>query len=232
MAEVLDYYDKKRIGRENIDLNAPIEKTAKQCEQIIDKHFNVENQSYYQKMNFIKILSVQFNKFTNNVFFNYDLMKQDGKGPIIEKARVSVISNFISLTKVFTRSPFDGVLLSQNKSMEIFGNYNEDQAIEEGVMKLADENEKKEIFSFKKIKPSLVFFNMDGGSLSIITNNDKNEKEYQDLKNLWNSQNVDPNQVKELIDYKNMQHEAFLEQIKILFSLNLMSVDDLRKKCE
>ena len=90
----------------------------------------------------------------------------------------------------------------------------------------------KMIFSFKKIKPSLVFFNMDGGSLSIITNNDKNEKEYQDLKNLWNSQNVDPNQVKELIDYKNMQHEAFLEQIKILFSLNLMSVDDLRKKCE
>ena len=108
VAEVLDYYDNKRIGRENIDLTAPIQKTAKQCEQIIDKHFNVENQSYYQKMNFIKILSVQFRKFTNNVFFDYNLMKQDGKGPIIEKARVSVISNFISLTKVFTRSPFDG----------------------------------------------------------------------------------------------------------------------------
>ena len=122
-------------------------------------------------MNFIKILSIQFKKFTENIYFDYDIAYSDGRGPIIEKARVSVISNFIELTKVFTSSPFDGVLLSQNKSMEIFGKYNEEQALEEGVMKLADENEKKEIFSFKKIKPSLVFFNMDGGSLSIITNN-------------------------------------------------------------
>jgi hypothetical protein len=174
VAEVLSYYDNNQIETHNIDLFAPIEKTAKQCEQIIDKHFDAENQSYYQKMNFIKILSLQFRKFTNNVFLNYDIAKSIGKGPIIQKARKSVITNFISLTKVFTRSPFDGVLLSQNKSIEIFGKYNEEQAIEEGINKLADENEKKEVFSFKKIKPSLVFFNLDGNSLSIISNNDKN----------------------------------------------------------
>ena len=232
VAEVLSYYDEKKIGRQNIDLDNPISKTAQQCEKIIDKYFNVENQSYYQKMNFIKILSIQFKKFTENVFFNYDIAYSDGKGPIIEKARVSVISNFIELTKVFTSSPFDGVLLSQNKSMEIFGKYNEEQALEEGVMKLADENEKKEIFSFKKIKPSLVFFNMDGGSLSIITNNDRNDKEYKSLKDLWNSQNFNQNIQNELIDYKNMQHDAFLEQIQKLFSLNTMSIDALKKKCE
>ena len=232
VAEVLSYYDDNRISTQNIDLDAPIEKTAKECEQIINKHFNVENQSYYQKMNFIKILSIQFRKFTQNIFFNYELANQDGKGNIISKARKSVISNFISLTKVFTRSPFDGVLLSQNKSIEIFGKYNEDQAIQEGVLQLADEKEKKEIFSFDKIKPSLVFFNRDGGSLSIITNNDKNDEEYNSLKQLWNSQNLNMNVMKELIDYKNMQHNAFLEQIKILFSLDTMSIEDLRKKCE
>ena len=232
VAEVLSYYDNNQIGTKNIDLDAPIQKTAKQCEEIINKHFNVENQSYYQKMNFIKILAIQFKKFTKNMFFNYDWANEDGRGEIIREARISVISNFISLTKVFTRSPFDGVLLSQNKSMEIFGNYNEDQAINEGVLKLADENEKKQIFSFDKIKPSLVFFNMDGGSISIITNNDRNDQEYNSLKQLWNSQNTDENVVEELYDYKNMPHEEFLHQIKKLFSLDKMTIDDLRQKCE
>ena len=230
VAEVLSLYDNNEIGNKNIDLEAGIEKTALQCEQIINKHFQVQNQNYYQKMNFIKILSIQFKKFTQNVYFNYDIARLDGKEKIIEKARVAVIENFISLTKVFTRSPFDTVLLRQNKSIEIFGKYDANKAVEEGIMALADDNNKQEIFSFKQIKPSLVFFNRDGGSLSIISNNDKKDKEYNNLKTLWNSQNL--NKVEELVDYKNMPHEAFLEQIKKLFSLDKMEIADIKKLCE
>ena len=231
VAEVLSLYDNGEIGTRNIDLNAPITKTAKQCEEIINKHFKVENQSYYQKMNFIKILSVQFKKFTNSIYFNYDIANMDQKGPIIKKARIAVIKNFIDLTKVFTRSPFDSVLLKQQKqTMELFGKYDENQAIEEGIMALA--NDKQEIFSFENIKPSLVFFNQDGQSFSIISNNNKNDPEYKDLKALWNSQNINQNNWNELVDYKNMKHEAFLEQIKNLFSLDKMSIDELKKLCE
>ena len=108
-------------------------------------------------MNFIKILYVKFKKFlgVNNVFLNYDIANEVGKGDIIKQARESVISNFINLTRVFTRSPYDEVLLSQNKSMEILGKYNSEKANEEGVLKLEDisnDKEKKEkIFSFDKI---------------------------------------------------------------------------------
>ena len=160
VAEVLSLYDTNQIGTKNIDLKAKIIKTDEQIkkyEQYIDKHFNVENQSYYQKMNFIKILYVKFKKFlgVNNVFLNYDIANEVGKGDIIKQARESVISNFINLTRVFTRSPYDEVLLSQNKSMEILGKYNSEKANEEGVLKLADisnDKEKKEkIFSFDKI---------------------------------------------------------------------------------
>ena len=35
---------------------------------------------------------------------------------------------------------------------------------------------KNEIFSFRKIEPSLVFFNSDGATYSIISNNDKNKE--------------------------------------------------------
>ena len=232
VAEVLSLFDNNEIDKKNIDLDMPIQKSAEECEKIINKYFKVPNQNYYQKMNFIKILSIQFKKFTENIYFNYELSRQLGKDNIIKKARLLVIRNFIELTKVFTRSPFDTILLKQTKSVEMFGKYDENQAKEEEIMDLADKDKKEEIFSFEQIKPSLVFFNRDGNSLSIISNNDKKAKEYNDLKLLWNSQNPDPNKMEELIDYKNMQHEAFLDQIKRLFSLDKMSIEDIKKLCE
>ena len=73
--------------------------------------------------------------------------------------------------------------------MDLFGKYDENQAKEDGIMAL--EIDKQEIFSFEQIKPSLVFFNRDGESFSIISNNDQNENEYKSLKSLWNSKNPD-----------------------------------------
>ena len=232
VAEVLSLYDNNQIGTTNIDLDEPIHRNASECEKIINKHFQVENQNYYQKMNFIKILSIQFKKFTENPYFNYEFAKELGKENIIKNARVSVIKNFIALTKVFTRSPFDTILLKQTKSIEMFKNYDDNQAKEEEINDLADDKNKQEIFSFEQIKPSLVFFNRDGGSLSIISNNNKKDKEYNDLQLLWNSQNMDPNKKIDLVDYKNMEHEAFLNQIKILFSLDKMEINDIKKLCE
>ena len=160
------------------------------------------------------------------------MAKEDQRGDVISKARVAVIKNFIELTKVFTQSPFDTVLLKQIKSMKLFGKYDEDNAINEGIKALANEDEKKQIFSFEQIKPSLVFFHQDGQSISIISNNNKNEQEYKDLKALWNSQNFNQNNVQELIDYKNMKHEAFLEQVQKLFSIDKMNIEQLKKLCE
>ena len=73
VAEVLYLYESNEIGIKNIDLDGKIRINAKGCEEIINKYFKVENQNYYQKMNFIKVLSLQFKKFTNNIYFNYEL---------------------------------------------------------------------------------------------------------------------------------------------------------------
>ena len=249
VAEVLTLYDNKGIETQNIDLNGKIRMSAKECEAIINKYFKVKNQNYYQKMNFIKILSIQFRKFTESPFFFYE--KDSLIKNVMKKSRYTIISNFIKLTTVFTKSPFDSVLLMQEKSMEIMGEYNEMQAIEDGVMAMADEKMKNEIFSFKKIEPSLVFFNLDGVTYSIITNNDKNKDDYKDLKLLWNSQNVELyklyaknnkvsdiisyknlDNLNDLIDYKNMSHEGFLNEIKKVFSLENMQIETLKKLCE
>ena len=233
VAEVLNYYEQGLIGKQNIDLDSPINMKASQCEKIINKYFKVENQNYYQKMNFIKILSLQFIKFTENVYFNYQYAEEDGIGSLIENARISVIQNFIMLTKVFTRSPFDQLLIKkQEESISLFEkfDYDKNKEIEKAIYAL--ENEKQEIFSFDLIKPSLVFFNRDGGSLSIISNNDKNDPEYKGLQALWNSRNKNPLEIKPLIDYKKLKHEALLNQIKILFSLDNLTIEQLKQICE
>ena len=233
VAEVLLLYEQNKINKINIDLDARINKKASEYEKIINRHFTVENQNYYQKMNFIKILSVQFKKFLTNIYLTPDDQenKNDNNREVIRKARANIIKNFIELSKVFTQSPFDTVLVKQIKSMKFFGKYEEDKAVQEGIDALADEKDKKMIFSFEQIKPSLVFFNQDGQSFSIISNNNKNDKEYKDLKELWNSNNYTGG-VRELVDYKNMNHEDFLEQIKILFSLDNMSLEQLKSLCE
>ena len=231
VAEVLSLYDNNGIETQNIDLDAPITKSAEQCEKIINKHFNVENQSYYQKMNFIKILSIQFTKFTKNYYFGLVNAEENNIVETMKILRKLIIKNIIDLTKVFTRSPFDNILLKQKKSMELFGKYDDNQALEDGIKDLANDDDKQEIFSFKKIKPSLLFFNKDGMSISIISNNDKNDPEYQNLKALWNSQNPDENNWKELVDYKHLEHEDFLEEIQKLFCLNTMSVQDIKNLC-
>ena len=228
VAETLYLYETQLIRENNINLEDPITKSAYECELIINRHFEAENQNYYQKMNFIKILSVQFEKFSKNIYFNYELANECGKGHIIDLSRELAIKNFIALTKVFTRSPYDSVLLRQIKSLKNFGKYDENKLIENALRSL--ENDKQEIFSFELIKPSLVFFNKDGHSLSIITNNNKNDEEYLELKTLWNSQNFNNDEDNDLIDYKNLTHEDFLKEIKVLFSLNDKSIDEIKRK--
>ena len=90
----------------------------------------------------------------------------------------------------------------------------------------------KNKFSFEQIEPSLVFFNQDGESLSIISNCEKEDKEYKILKSLWNSQNPKGKNMLDLVNYKILNHDDFLYQIKLVFSLNKMDFHDLKKLCE
>ena len=229
VAETLDYYERGMISQTNINLYKEIQRPAYECEEIINRHFPGKNNNYYQKMNFIKILSVQFTKFCNNIYFNpANLTPQNQEA--VKKARKLVIENFILLTRVFTCSPYDNILLGQAESLKYMDKSNKLNIKENVLLSLA--KGKKEIFSFEKIKPSLVFFNKDGQSLSIISNCNKSTKEYQDLKDLWNSQTFGNNVKRELIDYKSLSHEEFLHEIKKLFSLDLMSYEEIKTLCE
>ena len=231
VGEVLNSYEEGKISKKNIDLEMPIDpEDVVKYEEVINKYFNVENQNYYQKMNFIKILSLQFKNFFESIYFSYDIAFYNGIQDLIMKARVSVIKNFIALTKVFTRSPYDQLLIKRQKeNIDIYNKYDQNAAMEKAITAL--ENEKHEVFSFDDIKPSLVFFNRDKNSFSIISNANKNDEEYKELLDLWNSNNPDRRHKLPLPDYKSMSHEQFLDEIKKLFSLDGISKDRLREIC-
>ena len=64
VGETLTLLESGQIQEENIDLKQPITKSVIEYEEIINKYFQVDNNNYYQKMNFIK-----FYQFSSKNFF-------------------------------------------------------------------------------------------------------------------------------------------------------------------
>ena len=100
------------------------------------------------------------------------------------------------------------------------------RALEEAIKKLKH----KESISYKQISPSLIFSNLDGVSLSIITNCKKNEPEYQRLKELYNSGVIKKKDEIDLIDYQNITHEKFYEELNKVLNLNIPTGLEKEKK--
>ena len=220
VAETLKLFESGKYAT-NINLDKPIMRNnVSEYDKIINKYFNVKNKNYYQKMNFIKILSVQFKKLHESIFLNLKINNAPQTRKIIEKARKTIIRNFIELSEVFTSSPYDSILNDQKIALINLGKYDEKEIKKNAIFSLA-KNKKKEVFTFQQLKASLVFFNRDGQSLSIITNCEKNEKDYEYLKALWNSQKRHNNSnMEELVNYKDLTHDEFLGEIIKLFSLD------------
>ena len=67
--------------------------------------------------------------------------------------------------------------------------------------------------------------------MSNLYSMEKSEKEYIDLNSFWNSQNA-PNERNEIINYKTLTHEGFLNEIKKVFSLDSYEIEELKLICQ
>ena len=208
VAYTLKLYDSGDISTKFVDLKEPINIKPEECEEIINKHFKQEYKNYYQKMNFIKFLSSQFKKFHENYYIN----NKEGDLKSIGNVRIISIKNFIELTIIFTCSIFQKILFNDHK-------------IYKEIIDIFDDLEKNKMdpFNLDIIRPSLIFFNLDGHSISIITNSGKKEHEHIKLKVFYKSN---------IPDYKHMNHDKLLEEVKKVFNLNSISLDELKEKCK
>ena len=168
-------------------------------------------------MSFVNVLAIQLKKFNQNFYLNAFTLLLNNQRAICP-LRSIIIESFIKLTSHFTEGAYTHLLREQNIVSEIkFGIYNEKKDINNAIKKLSEEV--KDVISFDKIDPSLLFFHeKEGQGFSIITNKQKEDEEYIKLLKLKNSQVY---QIKELPNYKNYKQKQFLEEMKEILDINI-----------
>ena len=192
--------------------------SADECQKLIFDVIKerIKEPNYYQITAFINVLALQLIKFNKNFYLNvYQLfLSGNNKNCII---RNLMVEYFIKQTKYFIEGAFTELLkCRKNEDKSLIGTYNEEEDIKKAIDNLAHTYL---AFSLNTICHSLIFFNegYNDQTFTIITNQNKNTKEYNDLLNIKNMQfnSRESNLMfKELPNYNNYTQLQFLEQLK------------------
>ena len=196
-------------------------------------------------MAFIHILADQFKKFCCSFYLKPEILIQNERALKFRKHKIKnsiiqykkddtkitnvrkiMIENIIKLTLYFVKGPYNKIVLNQkNTNIQLFEEFNEKKINEIANKSLSS---KEEIISFEKINPSLVFFNEDIQTFSIITTSKQGEEEYNQLLRLYNSQlNIKRDEEKLLINYRALSHEEFLPEVKNILNANTLSIEQI-----
>ena len=175
------------------------------------KTINLENPNYYQINIFIKILANEFIKFSKCEGYNPKILLNNAiaSGMSVDKAkkglelRKFIINSFIQVTKMFLVSPYEKLIKSQKINQELYSSEDKQKYINENLSININSS------SFDKIKPSLIFFNEDERSCTIITTCNEKDEEFKNLEKVYYSQGTDIN------NFKNNQSKADLYKNKL-----------------
>ena len=168
------------------------------------------NFTYHQIISIMKILYVQFKNFNASKFLSVPYLMQRKS----TKARSFVIKHFLSLTKYFTKEMNNDLITQQIQTEQIInsGNSQLSTTINNGI-------------SFDNIDSCILFVNENEGSLSIISNEPEDSKQYNNLDFVSNLENDHENK-KDLLDYKHLNTFEFLQEIKKVFNLKNPVTDE------
>ena len=213
------YYTKS--GTDNIE-NCNPEKNSldvNQCQKIINEYlFKNEEYNLYQKINMIKYLSTEFDRFTNckqldPILIFGDKKKKKFEVPVYFKSlRKNIIESIIKNKKfIFEMEHIESILFSINE-IEI------DESIrKENHEKILSEFQKmKFLVNLDKLNPSLIAFHNNKNLFSLISSN-KSCKISQNINTYINEINTFySNLPKETPKYKKIlkKKKSFEEQVK------------------
>ena len=173
-----------------------------QCELLLNQYLTINNPNYYQINSFISILGEEFKMLSNNIYLNVEeiKIKLNNRHNLIG-IRSFFIQCLIEVTKHFIKGAYDDIIKEQNQVEKNLKNNNDnnDDTYNKNLRTLISTKK----VSFDKVDPSLIIFNDDKQSITIIATCNKNTPYYSKLKSLYNSQNQSGNDEKDCIDYKN-----------------------------
>ena len=192
VSSILKRYENNDILSSNIDTKKEINISEKECQDLILKYLGINNPNLYQINSFIKVLSCEFEKFNTCFGFEPTILRENAQYMYMTQQealnlRKYIITSLIKITKYFTVGPYENLIKSQ-EGANIYMNSDyptKDKYINNLL------NIKIDSITYDDIKPSLVVFNNDGNSVTIITSCNENEEEFKNLEKLYNSQNIE-----------------------------------------
>ena len=189
------------------------------CEMLLNQYLKIDNPNYYQINSFISILGEEFKILSNNIYLNVEeiKIKLNNKNNL-NGIRSFFIQCLIEVTKHFIKGAYDDIIKEQNQVEKIVNNNeNNDNTYNKNLRALISTKK----VSFDKVDPSLIIFNDDKQSITIIATCNKNTSYYSKLKSLYNSQNQSENNEKDCIDYNKLtSKEYYFELQKVLNLIN------------
>ena len=223
VSSVLELYENNTIYNTTVNLYSDNLKNMPRCQYLIKKYFDIPNANYYQIDSFIRIMSYQFKNFIESIYFSIDVLQQN----TLLSIRTFMVKSLIEITKSFIQGVFNKIVSTQSV-MQKFQNNLDDNVNNRREIALKALTSEQEMISFEKFKPSLIFFNEDKESLSIITSCTPDEEEYKNLEKLYNSQIQGGNIVNNLLDYRNMNSNEILREIQKVLNINNVSFEELK----
>ena len=235
VSTILSLFDSNEIKDRNIILEKDF-KYKNQYEKIILKHLGIKNPNFYQINTFINILACEFEKFNSNLGFSPDYFKENhnAMGMSIEEAlklRSLIIGSLIKVTKYFTIGPYENLIKTQNSTKSFLNSENNNINLINSL--------KIEINSitYDDIKPSLVVFNNDNLSVTILTTCSEKEDEFKNLEKLYNSQDIEYQKLinqgikpkSKLKNLKNLDNKSILKMLTNFLDVKYSSEQEIKK---
>jgi len=229
---MLTMYETNDILKKQSEINKiNLKLTQEQCQNIILKYLKsieIEKPNYYQINIFIKVLSDEFSKFSNCQGYTVDTLCNNAFGSGLKKddvislinLRKFIINSLVNVTKLFLVGPYEKLIKNQEINQRLMKENDDEkeQFINQNLTINIDS------VSFDEIKPSLVVFNEDGDSCTIITTCPENDSEFKTLQKLYNIQN----KRETLRSFRDLGNEEILNNL--LNFLNVSGFDDKQKK--
>ena len=233
VAKTLTMYESNDILKKQNEINKiNLKLTQEECLDKILKYIkdiNVDNPNYFQINIFLKVLSDQFSKFLNCSGYTVDNLANNAyaKGMAREDIisviylRKFIIKSLVQVTKLFLIGPYEKLIKSQGLNQKLMNEEEKNQLINNQLKIEIDS------ISFDKIKPSLIVFNEDENSCTIITTCDEKEQEFKNLEKLYNSQKISRENDEKLRNFRNLNNNEILENL--LRFLNISGISEKQK---
>ena len=225
VANTLDIYKQKKIGNQNLNFKSTKLLSNNQCQSLIDEFLknNENNYNYYQKISFIKLLSVQFRMFKDCLILNPSSFVNVHQKKAIIKSREQIIKSILDSTLYFSKGPYDNLIKSQMTSQESDDVFDEEKSNQRALKSLEIT---KDNISFDNIPGTLFFFNGDLSTFTAITKSEKGTDEYKRFYDLINIHSTSGGQKTDLPDYSKGDHFFYLNELKKILGLPEMLFDE------